>query len=391
MGTVKAYVVDLGIVVASCMTARPEPAAYSGPPATFQPTLTIPAEPEPVEVAALSTALHASGGSCVVARLVVGTTVATGDADTTGTSQNTIEPTAASKDQTASADKSAGSTGDEGGEIINEAFLERLLTGPSQEPEIEQIAEDESVIVPPSAKELEDLATDYEDEEVAAVGEDEDEVEESMASVRGRLATALARLQAMTATIEDEDEIPEEPESQDITAAEALAAFECVAPRMHDAYAASGHRLASTYSQWYRHNGPPFRAVRLNRRYVSVYANVHAFDDSAYMLARRVPIGAAVALPSFIVDAAGVVQIGPLLMMEKMPRGFDSPRGNWRYTKIDSVGQIVGITNGKGGNFLLFCEECDALGADAAYRSILDGEIFDPDAEVEETVLEESS
>ncbi len=109
------------------------------------------------------------------------------------------------------------------------------------------------------------------------------------------------------------------------------------------------------------------------------------------MLERRVPIGAAVALPSFIIDESGVVQIGPLLLLEKMPRGFDSPRGNWRYSQIDSDGQIVGITNGRGGSFLQFCKECDALSADAAYRSLLDGEVYDPEAEGEETELNESS
>ena len=74
-----------------------------------------------------------------------------------------------------------------------------------------------------------------------------------------------------------------------------------------------------------------------------------------------------------------------------MSRGFDSPRGNRRYSQIGSDGQIVGITNGKGGNFLRFCEECDALSADAAYRSLLDGEIFNPEAVNDESELNESS
>ncbi len=139
-------------------------------------------------------------------------------------------------------------------------------------------------------------------------------------------------MQRLTTSEDEEQALPEEPDSQDITPAEALAAFECIAPRMQTAYAASGHRLASSYSQWHLRNGPPFRAVRLERHYVSVYVNDHAFDDSPYMLERRVPIGAAVALPSFIVDESGVVQIDPLLLLEKMPRGFDSQRGNWRYS-----------------------------------------------------------
>jgi hypothetical protein len=346
--------------------------------------------------------IHASGGSCVVARLAVGTAIAGAEPVE---SEAPEESSALSDDQTATAED-IPSDDDRGDEVIDEALLERLLTGPPQEPVEEQIAADESVIVPPSAEELENLAADEEDlgeseedvdvvegdEEGAVADEEEEGEEESMESVRSRLAQALSRLQKITATDDDEEQaLPEEPDSQDITPAEALAAFACIAPRMHDAYATSGHHLASSYSHWHLRNGPPFRAVRLNRRYVSVYVNDHAFDDSPYMLERRVPIGAAVALPSFIIDESGVVQIGPLLLLEKMPRGFDSPRGNWRYSQIDADGQIVGITNGKGGNFLQFCEECDALGADAAYRSLLNGEIFTPEAEGEETEQNESS
>ena len=365
-GKLNAVVVGLGIVVASCMTVRPEPTVSSGPPSAFQTSLIIPAAPEPVEVAAISTTIHASGGSCVVTRLAVGTTFA---ADDTDVPLETVETSQISEDQSSSTEKIA-SDDEQGDETIDEAFLERLLTGPSLEPVVEQIAEDESVIVPPSAEELAALESDdetvVENENEVGLAKEEEKEDESMESVRSRLATALARLQRLTASDDDDEAIPEEPESQDVTPAEALAAFACISPRMRETYAASGHRLASTYSQWHLRNGPPFRAVRLDRRYVSVYVNDHAFDDSPYMLERRVPIGAAVALPSFVVDEAGVIQIGPLLLLEKMPRGFDSPRGNWRYSQIGSDGQIVGITNGKGGNFLRFCEECDALSADAA-------------------------
>ena len=276
-------------------------------------------------------------------------------------------------------------------DVVDEAFLERLLTGPS----VESVAEIESAIVPPSESVLEedtaeeDATASAEDseEEVAEIedGEEvasEEEEEESLESVRSRLAQALARLQALTAPAEAEGpEIAEEPESQDITPVEALAAFECISPRMREAYASAGHRPASEIFSWHRRNEPSFRAVRLNHRYVSVFVNEHAFNDSPYLLERRVPIGAALALPGFIVDENGIVQISPLLLLEKMPRGFDSPRGNWRYTQISAVGEIVGTTNGKGGDLLQFCIECDGLAADAAFRSLLNGEIFNPEAD----------
>jgi hypothetical protein len=188
------YVVGLGLVLASCITVRPEPTVSAGPPTAFQPSLTIPASPEPVEVAALSTMIHASGGSCVVARLGVGTAIAGAEPVE---SEAPEESSAVSDDQAASAEDVA-SDDDQGEEVIDEAFLERLLTGPPQEPVEEQIAEDESVIVPPSAEELENLVSDEEtvgesaeeadveedDGEVAVADEEEEGEEESIESVR---------------------------------------------------------------------------------------------------------------------------------------------------------------------------------------------------------------
>ena len=380
VGSSVALVAGLGVVLASCMTVRPVPFVAPGPPPVFKASLKIPAGPEPVEVAALSAIVHSSGGSCVIDRLAVGTMIATGDED--GTTEQETTGVQIGEDVQES-------------DVIDEALLERLLTGPPLEPVIEEVAEVESAIVPPAEAVLEEdaaeddaTASDEDLEEEVAEFEDgeevasEEEEEESLESVRGRLAQALSRLQALTAPAADEGpEIAEEPESQEITPVEALAAFECISPRMREAYASAGHRPASEFFNWHRRGEPPFRAVRLNHRYVSVFVNEHAFNDSPYLLERRVPIGAAVALPGFIVDENGVVQISPLLLLEKMPRGFDSPRGNWRYTQISAVGEIVGTTNGKGGDLLQFCIECDGLAADAAFRSLLNGEVFSPEAD----------
>jgi hypothetical protein len=385
-GSSVALLAALSVVLTSCMTVRPVPFVSPGPPPVFKANLKSPAAAEPVEVAALSAIIHSGSGSCVIDRLAVGPVIAKGDE---GVSTDTAEQLETSEIQV---DDDALVP-----EVIDEAFLERLLTGPPLEPVIEEIAEVESAIVPPPGIASEDEASEDEstelDEDTAEATEEsededgeevasEEEEEESLESVRGRLAQALARLQALTAPAQDNGpEVAEEPESQEITPAEALAAFECISPRMREAYASAGHRPASEFFSWHRRSEPPFRAVRLNHRYVSIFVNEHAFNDSPFLLERRVPIGAALALPGFIVDENGVVQISPLLLLEKMPRGFDSPRGNWRYTQISAAGEIVGTTKGKSGDLLQFCIECDALAADAAYRSLLNGEVFSPEAE----------
>ncbi len=366
-----ALLVGFGVVLTSCMTARPVPFVSPGPPPIFKASLKSPVTPELVKVAALSAIVHSGSGSCVIDLLSVGPVIAKGNE---GVSTDTAEQLETSEIQV---DDDALVS-----EVIDEAFLERLLTGPPLEPVIEEITEVESAIVPPPGIALEDEASDDEstelDEDTAAAtegGEDEDdeevaseeEEEESLEFVRYPLAQALARLQALTAPAQDSGpEIAEEPQSQEITPAEALAAFECISLRMREAYAAAGHRPASDFFNWHRRSEPPFRAVRLNHRYVNIFVNELAFNDSPFLLERRVQVGAALALPGFIVNENGVVQISPLLLLEKMPRGFDSPHGNWRYTQISAVGEIVGTTNGKGGDLLQFCIECDALAADAA-------------------------
>lgn len=54
----------------------------------------------------------------------------------------------------------------------------------------------------------------------------------------------------------------------------------------------------------------------------------------------------------------GDVVGGPLFMMEKMPEGFASASGSWRYMMLRPDGALVGMTGGTGDAKVLFCATC---------------------------------
>ncbi len=82
-------------------------------------------------------------------------------------------------------------------------------------------------------------------------------------------------------------------------------------------------------------------------------AGYDTFEDGGAM-----PVGSVLAKDSFAVTAQGMVQAGPLFVMEKMPSGFDEASQDWRYTLVMPNGQIVGTTNGAGSGNVAFCIEC---------------------------------
>ena len=45
-------------------------------------------------------------------------------------------------------------------------------------------------------------------------------------------------------------------------------------------------------------------------------------------------------------------------MMEKMPEGFHSLAGTWRFMMLRGDGELIGITGGMGADKVRFCAEC---------------------------------
>lgn len=166
-----------------------------------------------------------------------------------------------------------------------------------------------------------------------------------------------------------------ETSASDLSPEEASAAYDCVADEIEKTMAASPHAVARLFPTWRRIDGPPFHESFLGGRYSVVYANdqVETETDAGAFVDRGIAVGGILATPSFVVGDAGIVSPGPMVLAEKMPRGFTSAFGNYRYTIIDAAGQVKAATNGANRELIALCERCTDQGADRLFVALLSG------------------
>jgi hypothetical protein len=126
------------------------------------------------------------------------------------------------------------------------------------------------------------------------------------------------------------------------------------------AYRLSGLAAATAYRKWPRFNSVPYRSSMHGSRYVNNYANMAGRDYGRFEQAKRFQVGAIVAKDSFSVDDEGDVWPGPLFLMEKMPAGFRSDSGDWRYSMVMPDGSLFGVTGGENSANVEFCIGCHA-------------------------------
>ncbi|WP_282607266.1 cytochrome P460 family protein [Pelagibius sp. Alg239-R121] len=124
------------------------------------------------------------------------------------------------------------------------------------------------------------------------------------------------------------------------------------------AYGAGQSDFSPPYRDWGLYNTAPYRSATHGARYVNNYANEVAKDYGRYEEAGIFPVGSVLAKDSFSVTKDGVVDIGPLFLMEKMPAGFNRVSGDWRYVMIMADGRLFGETNGRGAQKVEYCVGC---------------------------------
>lgn len=158
-----------------------------------------------------------------------------------------------------------------------------------------------------------------------------------------------------------------------LTPEEAAAAYNCVSTEIETAMRESPHAVARLFSTWRKIEGVPFYEDQLGGRYVAVYANdrVETDTDIGAFVDRQIAIGGILATPSVVIDDMGIVSPGPMILAEKMPRGFTPAFGNYRYTIIDAAGQVVAATNGANKEMIALCDRCTDQGADRLFFALL--------------------
>ena len=136
--------------------------------------------------------------------------------------------------------------------------------------------------------------------------------------------------------------------------------YQAIRHRLRDRYGLSEDPVFLAYQDWKRFTRLPYRAGSHGERFVHHYANEQASKYGDYERAGSLPAGAIVIKDSFSVTRQGQVIHGPLFLMEKMPAGFVSGAGTWRFMMLRGDGSVVGLTGGANENAVKFCAECHA-------------------------------
>ncbi len=153
------------------------------------------------------------------------------------------------------------------------------------------------------------------------------------------------------------------PDPADLTPEQASEIYRDIRDQMMRGYRQSGDNSAMNFLRWDRYNTAPYRSATHGERFVNNYANAAAQSYGLYEEAGAMPPGAVVVKDTFYVSQAGGVFPGALMIMEKMPAGFDEATGDWRYIMIMPDGSLFGETGGENAESVAFCADCHALAA----------------------------
>ncbi len=143
-----------------------------------------------------------------------------------------------------------------------------------------------------------------------------------------------------------------------MTAAEAVAAYDCLEPTTTAAYGKSDNSRALEFRTYRIYSKQPYISGTHGNRFVMNYGNAAAKNYGAYENAGVFAAGSVLAKPSFSVKGNGKATLGPLFLMEKMEAGFSSASDDWRYTMVMPDGSMFGTTKGKGSAKVEFCVGC---------------------------------
>lgn len=139
---------------------------------------------------------------------------------------------------------------------------------------------------------------------------------------------------------------------------EAQRIYELIQGALELGYAASALPMTDNYQSFKKYNNSPYLSASHGNHYLNNYANEAAVSYGEFENSGPLPVGAILYKDSFSIEENQQIILGPLFVMEKMPAGFNSTSGDWKYTQINPTGDVLGITNGTDSNKVEYCIHC---------------------------------
>ena len=143
-----------------------------------------------------------------------------------------------------------------------------------------------------------------------------------------------------------------------LSAEEAQRIYESLMPERSVVLSVAGNVGASGFIEWRRYNNAPYLSQAHGNTYVNNYVNAAGRAYGRYEEAGTLPVGTVIAKDSFVVHSDGSYELGQLVVMEKMPAGFNRVSGDWRYSAISPTGEILGTTRGANADQVAYCVPC---------------------------------
>ena len=141
-------------------------------------------------------------------------------------------------------------------------------------------------------------------------------------------------------------------------------------------YATSGFVDADRYQSFPRYNDTPYVSSTHGNHYLNNYANAIAKNYGKFEQGIPLPVGSIIYKDSFAVtesrqnfskSSSRQIILGPLFVMRKMEKGFNSVTGDWQYIQIQPDGETLGMTGGEGAERVEYCIGCHLAREDLAH------------------------
>ena len=149
-----------------------------------------------------------------------------------------------------------------------------------------------------------------------------------------------------------------EGQPQRLSAEKAQEIYETLCPERVRSVRAAAKVGAESFTGWQQYNSAPYLSQAHGNTYVNNYVNEIGRAYGRYEEAGILPVGSMIVKDSFVVHSDGSYALGQLVVMEKMPSGFNRVSGDWRYSAISPGGEVLGITRGPNADQVAYCVPC---------------------------------